>query len=165
MAVRAVVLNPTGENGYAVFFEHPKDGSAMVNVMTKNYIQRVLPLGNVMLTQQINMPPFNAGLKDYDPNKVTTLESIVKYTHDCFIKMGYKDRTPRFIEQVDILYDFNEQIYKESNDVQKSIIEIKKRYNLHMAGGFLAPAYPDIIPNTLLPPLPIPFIPLPSSPV
>ena len=159
MSVRTVVLNPSGETGYAIFLEHPKDGSAVINVMTKRYIQRVLPIGNLMLSQQLKIEPA------YDPAAPTTIEKIVQYTHDCFIKMGYKDAQPHFVEQVDILYDFDEKKFAQSNDVQSSIIEIKKHYNLQAAGAFLTPSYPEVVAGFLPPPPMFPFVPMPRSPV
>jgi hypothetical protein len=161
MSVRTVTMGPNVDNGYAIFLEHPQDGSPVVNVMTKMYVQRILQTGNVMLAEQLK----DKGIKPYDPNEKRTLEQIVKFTHDCFIKMGYKDRTPRVVEGVDILYDFDDKKFQQTSNVQDCIKEIRKHYNLHGGGAFLFPAYPDLVPSGLLPPPPLPFIPMPSSPI
>lgn len=155
MSYRSVMLTPTGDIGYAFFFENPQDGSAIVNVMTKNYVQRVLPLGNIMFAQQLGIP-------EPKPEDYKTLDQIVKFTHDVMIRRGYKDRTPHVVELVDTLYDFDERKYKETNDVQTSLIQINKHYQLHAGGTFMVPSYPDLVPAGL--PI-LPFMPLPTSPI
>lgn len=151
MSYKSVMINPQ-DTGYATFFNHPADGSSIVSVMSKSYIQNILHRMNPALGQQNGMQYSVTDPKDW--------EKIVKFAHDVFIKNGYKDRTPHIVEQVDQLYDYNE---KES-DMSKAILEIKKRYSLIGAGSMLVPPYPEKI-GGISPPLPFFLPPLPGSPI
>lgn len=159
MALRTIMLSPNGDSGYATFLEMPKDGAPLVNVMTKLYVMRILKLGNTMLYQQLKQLG-----KDIEPpnDNETDPEQVVKYTHKCFILLGYKDRQPHLAEMVDAFYDFNEAQYeKNPSDPQSAIITINKRYNTHAGGAFLVPSYPELLPVAP----PFPFIPFPTFPV
>jgi hypothetical protein len=144
MSFRSVMMSPNSQ-GYAVFLEEPKTGAAVVSVMTEKYVRMFLHPAMTYLYEKNNMK--------YPVTNANDLEGIVKAAHDMFIAQGYKDRTAHAIEVVDQLYDFNDK----EKDFTKAIIEIKKRYNLHLGGTFLVPTYPEVVPFF--------GIPLPTSPI
>ena len=135
MSVTKVALNPQ-DTGYAIAL-NDKEGKQFVIVMTKQYVNKIL------------VPTITTIASSYqsqDPEKdVKTMEKIM-------LQAGYVDRTPHMCELVDALYD-----YKDSEDKDKVIIEMKKHYNLFAGGTILAPPYPEYIPSI--------FIPFLSSPI
>src|ERR1700680_1083438 len=108
-------------------------------------------MGNSIIVK--NLQKSGLDIPDYVPPVDVVsqpgIEKLARDTHDLFLKQGYRDRSPHLVEMVDFLYDYNDK----ETDFTKAIIEIRKRYNLHMSGTFLFPTYPEMIPS-LLPPLP-----------
>lgn len=149
MTIKSVVLS-VNNNGYGVFLENKATHEPVISVMTKAYIERVLGTVNPFIAQQLQ----EKGIPiKYDPPKDNNPEKILEFTHSVFLAQGYVDRTPHLVEVVESLYDFNEK----EPDFQKAIIEIKKRYNLHLGGSFLVPPYPETVP--------VIHMPLPTSPI
>jgi hypothetical protein len=134
MTVTTVFLNPQ-ETGYAIIL-NDTEGRQFITVFTKKAVEKIIV-------------PY---LKQLNPNYTSNNnhEKDVKNMEKLMIQAGYKNRTPHLVEIVDALYD-----YKDSSD--EPIIEMKKRYNLHIGGTQLIPFYPEFIPN--------PFPPLLSSPI
>lgn len=137
MSVSKVAINPQ-QNGYAIVL-NDKDGKQFVIVMTIKYIDKIL-----IPTIQSLASSYQSNPKDPEKD-VKTMEKIM-------MQAGYTDRTPHMCELVDALYD-----YKDSEDRDKVIIEMKKHYNLFAGATILVPPYPEYIPSI--------FIPLLSSPI
>jgi nitrogen fixation protein len=153
MTIKSITLSPS-ENGYAIFLEKKDTHEPVIAVMTKKYIVNVLGLANPFIAQQLQekgVPIQYKAPADNNP------EAILKFTHDVFILQGYVDRTPHLIEVAGVLNDFDEKKYAADKDLQKAIIEVKNRYNIHMGGSFLVPPYPEQVP--------VFHLPLPASPI
>jgi hypothetical protein len=147
MAWNKVMMNmANNDSGYAVFLEMPQTHKPVINVMTEKYVKNIIPFANAVYMK-------NMGLGDYQPPADRNSEKLITDLHQLFLTMGYTDRTPHGIEIADQLFDYNEN---EQNP-DKKIIEVKKRYQLMMGGTLLVPPYPEL--------LPMPFMPLPPSPI